>query len=187
MTETDGAGGDGRELWAGGHLGRGEGQGERFDDLDEICARHVEPLVENVGEICGHRKFSNQSLELADKQRELEKASFLDRINARPSKPFQQQDFERLWQSSGQEMRDELLDALLKMLDEWGLARPCETAWRPRVRGVEGARDGRALEGAGDRWRWQESRDIAGGRTCISASCSGRKGNSLKLKRWEFT
>ena len=108
---------------------------ERLGKVDNIAARDLlshllvvapaQRLAYSLDDALNHVFFDPDN---ADKQRELEKASFLDRVNARPPNPFQQQDFERLWQSSGQEMRDELLDALLKMLDEWGLARPGETA-----------------------------------------------------------
>ena len=63
----------------------------------------------------------------ADKQRELEKASVLDRVNSRPSQPFQLRAFERLYQSSSETKR-ELVAAIFAMLDEYLLARPCDTS-----------------------------------------------------------
>ncbi len=51
------------ELGASLFIGRDEPKGhpgERFDDLDEIIARHIEPLVENVREVEGHRKFLDE-------------------------------------------------------------------------------------------------------------------------------
>jgi transcriptional accessory protein Tex/SPT6 len=51
------------ELGASLFLGRDESKkqpGERFDDLDEIIARYIEPLVENVRELEGHRKFVDE-------------------------------------------------------------------------------------------------------------------------------
>ena len=62
--------------------------------------------------------------ENAEKQRALERTSILERINARPPRPFQVKDFERLCLSSS----DELLAALFKMLEEHLLARPADTA-----------------------------------------------------------
>jgi len=48
----------GASLWIGRVESDASKQGDRFDDLDEILYRYVEPLVENMREVTGHRKFA---------------------------------------------------------------------------------------------------------------------------------
>ncbi|KAL3922300.1 MAG: hypothetical protein SGPRY_004610, partial [Prymnesium sp.] len=57
----------GASLWVGRNKEKGE-KGERFEDLDEICARHVEPLLANIAEMCEHRKYAATSLDAIERQ-----------------------------------------------------------------------------------------------------------------------
>ena len=50
----------GQSLYIGRDEARGD-TGERYDDLDEVSARYVEPLCENVREIVGHRKYLDEA------------------------------------------------------------------------------------------------------------------------------
>ena len=67
------------ELGASLFIGRDDAKklpGERFDDLDELIARYIEPLVENVREMEAHRKFADErGADVLEKTLKAEKAA----------------------------------------------------------------------------------------------------------------
>ena len=113
---------------------------QRLEKIDDLAARDLlshllvadpeQRLGYSLGDALEHVFFDPANTE---KQRELEKANVLDRINARPPKPFQLQDFERLCENSS-ETKSHLEAAIFEMLDSYALARPCDTRTSTRKR-----------------------------------------------------